>query len=163
MPEKVDFKPKQYHTITPQLICKYATKAIEFYTRVFGATDVRVMKGPNDAVMHAELTIGDSLIFVGDSMMGKTQYADAGAAAPTYLHIYVQDVDDIVSRFVAEGSTVDAPVQDMFWGDRWGKLTDPFGQQWGIATHKEDVSGEEMNKRMKAMFGGQGASAGASD
>ena len=162
MPGNVEFKPKQYHTITPQLICKNAAKAIEFYTRVFGATNVRVAKGPNDAVMHAELTIGDSIIFVGDSMMGKTQYADAGNAAPSYLHVYVENVDDTVSKFVAEGSTVDSPVQDMFWGDRWGKLTDPYGQQWGIATHIEDVAPEEMNKRMKATFGGQGAGAGAS-
>ena len=162
MPEIVDFKPKQYHTITPQLVCKDAAKAIEFYTRVFGATNVRIASGPNNAVMHAELTIGDSLIFIADSMMGKTQFAEHGTSAPTYLHVYVKDVDDVFNKFLAEGSKVEAPVENMFWGDRWGKLTDPFGQQWAIATHIEDVAPEEMNKRMKAMFGGQGAGAGAS-
>ena len=160
MPEKVHFQPKQYHTITANLVCQDAAKAVEFYKNVFKATNVRVMNGPNNLVMHAELTIGDTLIFVNDTMMGKTVYLAAGETAPTYLHIYVENVDETFKKALAEGATEDMAPQDMFWGDRWGKLRDPFGQQWGIATHIEDVAPEDMQKRMQSMMA-QGASAGA--
>jgi uncharacterized glyoxalase superfamily protein PhnB len=103
--------------------------------------------------MHAELKIGDSAFFVNDAL-GKMLPAEpiAGASNPMYIHLYVPDVDNVFSRAVAGGARVDMQVQDMFWGDRYGKLTDPFGQQWGIATHIEDVTPEEMKRRQEALF-----------
>ena len=145
--------PDGFHTLTPNLVCANAAGAIEFYKKVFGAVVNVHMPGPDGKVMHAELLIGDSKIFVNDTMSKMLPHvAETGASNPMYLHVYVPDVDTIYNRAVAAGSRVDQPLQDMFWGDRYGKLTDPFGQQWGIATHKEDVAPEEMARRQKEMF-----------
>ncbi len=145
--------PKNFHSITPNLICRNAAQAIDFYKAVFGANEMVRMPGPDGKIMHAELKIGDSPFFVND-MMGKSAVSspEHGAVNPTYLHLYVADVDTIFKRALEGGARVDMPVQDMFWGDRYGKLTDPFGQQWGIATHKEDVAPEEMKRRQDAFF-----------
>jgi PhnB protein len=153
MPKAVKPIPENYHTITPNLVCPNAAKAIDFYKAVFGATEIMRMSGPNGKIMHAELKIGDSPFFVNDAM-GKTAPAtpEPGATNPIYLHMYVANVDAIFNRAVESGARVDMPVQDMFWGDRYGKLTDPFGQQWGIATHKEDVAPDEMKRRQEAFF-----------
>ncbi len=145
--------PEGLHAITPNLICHNSAQAIEFYKVVFGATVKVRMDGPGGRVMHAELKIGDSTIFVNDSMSDKPSSGpEPGVNNPMYIHLYVADVDDVFGRAIRAGARADMPVQDMFWGDRYGKLTDPFGQQWGIATHKEDISGEEMKRRQEAFF-----------
>ncbi len=152
MSKAVNFKPEQYHSITPNLVSNNASGAIEFYKKVFGATGLRSMPGPGGKVAHAELQIGDSMLFINDTMSAAGIHgAEPGRSNPTYLHIYVEDVDKVFKTALAGGAREDVPVQDMFWGDRYGKLTDPFGQQWGIATHTEDVTPEEMQSRMNAM------------
>jgi len=144
--------PEGFRSLTPNLVTDNATGAIDFYKKVFGATELVRMPGPGGKVMHAELLIGDSKLFINDTMNPDgMRAADHSRTNPMYLHIYVENVDDTFKRALAAGSVEQMPVQDMFWGDRYGKLADPFGQQWGIATHKEDVSGEEMQRRMQAM------------
>jgi PhnB protein len=145
--------PDNFHSITPNLVCRNAAQAIDFYKVVFGATEIMRMPGPDGKIMHAVLKIGDSPFFVNDTM-SKTMPTgpEPGTTNPTYLHLYVANVDAIFNRAVESGARADMPVQDMFWGDRYGKLTDPFGQQWGIATHKEDVAPEELKRRQDAFF-----------
>jgi PhnB protein len=153
MAKAVNPIPENYHSITPSLVCRNAAQAIDFYKTVFGATETVRMPGPDGKIMHAELKIGDSTFFVNDPMT-KTLPAlpDAGSTNLTSLHLYVVNADAIFNRAVEAGARVDMPIQDMFWGDRFGRLTDPFGQQWGIATHKEDVAPEEMKRRQDAFF-----------
>jgi PhnB protein len=135
--------PDGYHSITPGCAVEGAAKAIDFYKKVFDAKEQFRMNGPGGTVAHAELRIGDSLFMMGD----------AGAQMPKYtmrVMLYTQDSDAVFKRAVEAGCKVDQPMQDMFWGDRAGRVTDPFGNNWFIATHKEDVSPEEMERRMKA-------------
>jgi len=141
--------PKGYHTITPFMTVRDAARAIEFYKQAFGAKEKGVMKGPEGKVMHAELVIGDSTIMLAD------EFPEFGSLSPqsiggsgTGLHIYIEDVDSAFDRAVQAGATVEMPVADMFWGDRYGKLRDPFGHKWSIGTHKADLSMEEMKKGM---------------
>jgi len=146
--------PKGYHSVTPYLALKDAAQAIDFYKRAFGAEEVERMAGPGGkGVMHAEITIGDSRVMLSDESPG------AGCSAPQSLggttcqmFIYVPDVDSAYQQAISAGATSTMPPADMFWGDRFGKLTDPFGHQWGLATHKEDVPAEEMKKRAEAFF-----------
>jgi PhnB protein len=143
--------PEGYHSITPQLTCRDAAKAIEFYKKAFGAKELMRMPGPGGKVMHAELEIGDSRFFLNDEMPGMSV-----APAPAKLHanalcIYTTDADATFARAVEAGAQADMPVALMFWGDRYGKLTDPFGHQWGLATHVEDVAPDEMQRRMEEM------------
>ncbi len=152
MSKATSFKPEQYHSLTPNLVSNSAAAAIEYYKKVFGATVLVNMPGPGGKVIHAELKIGDSQFFINDTMNSAgVRGAEPGSSNPMYLHLYVEDVDAVFNAALAAGARSDVPVQDMFWGDRYGKLTDPFGQQWGIATHTEDVSPEEIQLRMKAM------------
>ena len=144
--------PEKYHSLTPNLVCNNAAAAIDFYKKVFGATEIERHPGPDGKVIHAELKIGDSTIFLNDSMGKLAPGPEAGASNLMYLHLYVPDVDTIFNRAVTAGARVDMPVQDMFWGDRYGKLTDPYGQQWGIATHKEDVAAEDLPRRQQEFF-----------
>jgi uncharacterized glyoxalase superfamily protein PhnB len=144
--------PERYHSLTPNLVVQNAAGAIDFYKKVFGATEIERHPGPDGKVIHAELKIGDSIIFVNDSMGKLAPPADAGASNPMYLHLYVPDADTIFNRALTAGARVDMPIQNMFWGDRYGKLTDPFGQQWGIATHVEDVAPEDLPRRQQEFF-----------
>jgi PhnB protein len=151
---KVSHIPQGYHSVTPYLIIKGATQAIEYYKKVFGATEVFRMDAPGGKVGHAELQIGDSRIMLADenpSMGQGHSSATSIGASPVSLYIYIPDVDRVVERAVAAGAKIIRPVQDQFYGDRSGFLQDPFGHFWGIATHVEDVSPQEMEKRMKAM------------
>jgi len=153
MPNQVKPVPEGLRTMTPNLVCRNAARAIEFYKSAFGATELRRAPGPNGTIMHAELQIGDSKFFINDSMSKLSLPAPGeGVSNPMYIHLYVPDADTIFNRAVTGGARVDFPMQDMFWGDRYGKLTDPFGQQWGIATHIEDVAPEEMKRRQDAFF-----------
>ena len=139
--------PKGYHTLTPYMTVRNAARAIEFYKQAFGAEEKGVMKGPDGKVMHAELRIGDSLFMLAD------EYPEFGSLSPQSsggsgmgLHIYVEDVDSSFDRAIKAGGKVEMPVSDMFWGDRYGKLVDPFGHKWSIATHKQDLSAEDIEQ-----------------
>ncbi|HEX2713000.1 MAG TPA: VOC family protein [Candidatus Acidoferrales bacterium] len=144
--------PEGYHTATPYLIIQGAANAIDFYKKVFGATELMRMSGPGGKVMHAEIKIGDSPIMVADEFpeMG-VRGPQALGGSPVSIFLYVEDVDALAKRALAAGAKELMPVQDQFWGDRHGKLQDPFGHLWDIATHKEDVAPEEIRKRAAAM------------
>jgi PhnB protein len=144
--------PDGYHTITPHLAVRDAAKAIDFYARAFGAEELYRMPGPGGVVMHAELRVGDSIVMLGEEnpQMGASSPQTIGGS-PVSLLLYVKDVDASFARASAAGCAVQMPPTDMFWGDRYGKLQDPFGHHWALATHKEDVSPEEMARRMAAM------------
>ena len=157
--------PEGYHTVTPSLIVRDAPAAIEFYERAFGAQEVTRMTGPNGAVMHAELRIGDSMIMLGEEneQWGVVSPQTLGGA-PSSLHLYVEDADAVFARAVEAGAAVRHPLENAFWGDRYGKLTDPFGHVWGIATHLKDMTDEEVRKagdewmaKMEAQQGAQPA------
>jgi PhnB protein len=142
--------PEGYHTLTPSLTVRDAARAIEFYKQAFGA-EVRggVAKGPDGKVMHAELQIGDSVIMLTDEFpeFGSLSPQSSGGAGMS-LHIYVDGVDAAFDRAVKAGAQVEMPVSDQFWGDRYGKLKDPFGHKWSIATHIKDMSADEMKRSM---------------
>src|SRR5215813_3755782 len=152
---KVSPIPQGYHTITPYLVIKGAAQAIEYYKKVFGATEVVRMNGPDGKIGHAELQIGDSHLMLADenpSMgQGYTSAATIGNS-PVSLYVYIPDVDRVFEKAIAEGAKVLKPVQDQFYGDRSGFFQDPFGHLWGVATHVEDVSPEQMEERMKKLM-----------
>ena len=147
--------PKGYHRVNIHLTFKDATKAIEFYKKAFGATQTMLMPGPTgQGVMHAEIIVGDTTIFLADDMMGRGQTVDAGAASAFVPHVWVDDADATWKRAVEAGCKEVMPLADQFWGDRYGQIVDPFGLRWAIATHVEDVPPEEMGKRAAKQFGG---------
>jgi PhnB protein len=146
--------PDDYPLITPYLCVKGAANAIEFYQKAFGATERMRISAPGGTIGHAELAIGKALIMLAD------EYPDIAfrspvtlGGSPVVVHMYVEDVDAFCSRAVAAGATLTRPVADQFYGDRVGQLRDPFGHAWSIATHKEDVSHEEMAKRAAVLDG----------
>jgi PhnB protein len=141
--------PDGYHTLTPFLTVRDAVRAIEFYKQAFGAVERGVMKGPDGKVMHAELKIGDSIIMLSDEFpeFGTVSPQTVGGS-PMGLHVYVDGVDAAFDRAVKAGAQVEMPVMDQFWGDRYGKLKDPFGHKWSIATHTKDLSMDEMKSGM---------------
>ncbi|HUB79432.1 MAG TPA: VOC family protein [Bryobacteraceae bacterium] len=143
--------PHGYHAVTPYLVVNDAAKAIEFYKRAFGAKELSRMQGPPGKIGHAELQIGDSIIMLADEMpQMDTKSPQALGGTTAGLFLYVQDVDAAFQKAVGAGAKETMPLADMFWGDRYGRLMDPFGHSWSIATHKEDVAPEEMEKRMHA-------------
>jgi PhnB protein len=144
--------PDNFHSITPNLICRNVAQAIDFYKKAFGATERVRMPGPDGKIVHAELKIGDSILFLGEPMTKTVAAPEPGAVNPMSIYLYVEDVDAVFNRAVAAGARVDMPLQDMFWGDRSGRITDPYGHQWGLATHKEDVAPEDMKRRQDAFF-----------
>ena len=151
---KVHYIPKGYNAVTPYLVVKGAAQAIEYYQDVFGATIVVRMDGPDGKVGHAELQIGDSRIMLADEnpSMGQGHIsATTVGGSPVSLYVYVPDCDKIIEKAVAGKAKILKPVQDQFYGDRSGFIQDPFGHLWGIATHKEDVSAEDMQERMKKL------------
>jgi PhnB protein len=147
--------PEGYHTATPYLIVKGAAGAIEFYKKAFGATELLRMAQPDGKIGHAEIKIGDSPIMLADEFpeMGARSPQSLGGS-PVSILLYVEDVDRVFNQAVAAGAKVARPVKDEFYGDRIGGVTDPFGHQWYIATHKEDVAPEELKKRAAAAHGG---------
>jgi PhnB protein len=143
--------PDGYHSVTPYLTVKDGHKAIDFYQRAFGARVRLMMPGPNNSVGHAELEIGDSVFMLADEspQAGKSPTTLGGTSSGVML--YVTDVDKTFKQAVDAGAKATSQPENMFWGDRFGRLTDPFGHDWSLATHVEDVSPEEMQKRMAAM------------
>jgi PhnB protein len=151
---KVKAIPEGYHTVTPHLVVRGADRAIDFYKRAFGAEEqFRIAAPDGKSLMHAEIKIGSSIVFLGDESldMGCRSPQSLGGSAGS-LNLYVEDVDAAFQRAVAAGAQVKMPVTDMFWGDRYGRVLDPFGHEWGLATHKEDVSPGEIAKRAEAFF-----------
>jgi PhnB protein len=153
MAAKVKSIPKGYHTVTPYLVLNDCARALDFYRNAFGAQEVSRMDGPGGKVMHAEIRIGDSMIMLSDEMPGSAcRSPQSLGGTTTSIFLYVDDVDSFMRQAQNAGARIDMPAADMFWGDRYGKLTDPFGHSWGAATHKEDVAPDEMKKRAQAFM-----------
>jgi PhnB protein len=144
--------PEGYHSVTPYLVVDGASRAIEFYKRAFGAVERFRMPAPDDTVGHAEIQIGDSVIMLSDPFPRMGSSAPSGTQESAGLMLYVADVDAVFKQAVDAGATVTMPLDNQFWGDRYGKVRDPFGHSWHLATHVEDVSPEEMMKRAEAAF-----------
>ena len=140
--------PDGYHTVTPYLICKGAGEALDWYKKALGAEEKFRMPGPGGVVAHAEFVLGDSTVMMADEFpdMGAKSPATLGGS-PVGLCIYVSDCDAVFNRAVAAGAKVERPMQDQFYGDRSGTVTDPYGHKWTIATHTEDLTPEEIGER----------------
>jgi PhnB protein len=143
--------PDGYHAITPYLIVSGGAKALDFYAHAFGAVERLRMQDPSGKVRHAEIVVGGACVMLAD------EHAEIGAlsphtvgGSPVGIHLYVEDVDAVVARAVAAGATLMRAVADQFYGDRVGGITDPFGHRWSIATHKEDLTSEELQRRAAA-------------
>jgi PhnB protein len=151
---KVKAIPDGMHAITPHLVCAGAADAIEFYKKAFNAVEETRMPGPNGRLMHALIRIGGSAVMLVDEM---PEWGSLGPKAlkgsPVTIHLYVEDADAAVARAVSAGAKVTMPVADMFWGDRYGQLEDPFGHRWSVATHTRDMTPEEMMAAMQSMAG----------
>ena len=144
--------PSGMHSLTPHLICGGAADPIGFYKAAFGAVEMSRLPGPAGKVMHAMLRIGDSTLMMVDEnpecgMLGPKSLK----GSPVVVHLYVENVDKTVAQAVAAGAKITMPVADMFWGDRYGQLEDPFGHRWSVATHTHDVTAEEMRQAMAKM------------
>ena len=147
--------PDGHHSITPHLVIKGASDAIAFYQKAFGAKEIyrMPMPGPDGAIrlMHAEIEIGDSKVFIADEFP-EWGSAGPGASSPVTIHLYVTDADATFAKAVEAGANVVMPLMDAFWGDRYGKVVDPFGHNWSIAEHLEDLNPEQLAERMAAAF-----------
>jgi len=145
--------PEGMHSLTPHLVCAGAADAIEFYKKAFNAVEGGRMPGPDGKLMHAMVRIGDSALMLVDEM---PQHGALGPkslkGSPVTIHLYVNDVDATVAQAVKAGAKVTMPVDEMFWGDRYGQLEDPFGHRWSVATHKRDLTTEQIREGMKAMM-----------
>jgi len=146
--------PDGMHTVTPHLVCAGAADAIEFYKKAFNAVEGGRLPGPNGRLMHAWIRIEGSVVMLVDEM---PEWGALGPkslkGSPVTIHLYVDNVDAFVKRAVAAGARITMPVADQFWGDRYGKLEDPFGHHWSVATHLREVSPEEMQQAMRKMGG----------
>ena len=141
--------PEGAHTITPHLVIRGAAAAIDFYKKAFGAIELNRAAGPGDGVMHAELKIGNSILFLADEFPQFGSFSPQHfKGSPVVINLYVEDTDKVFNQAVAAGAQVRMPPQNMFWGDRYAKLADPFGHEWSLATHIEDVPPAEMKQRM---------------
>ena len=141
--------PEGMHSLTPHLVCAGAAEAIEFYKKAFNAIELASLPGPAGKLMHALVRIGDSMVMLVDEF---PQWGSLGPKAlkgsPVVLHLYVEDVDAQVKQAVAAGAKLTMPVADMFWGDRYGQVEDPFGHKWSVATHTRDLTPEEIKAGM---------------
>jgi PhnB protein len=151
--------PEGYHTVTPYLAVEDAQEAIDFYGRALGATERSRMPGPENTIAHAELEIGDSLVMLSDPFpQASTKTPKELGGTSVNIFLYVDNVDDFVQKALDAGATLTAPVEDQFWGDRFGVVTDPFGHTWSVATHVEDVAPEEIAERAKTAMAGMASS-----
>jgi len=144
--------PEGMHTLTPHIVCEGAADALAFYKKAFNAEELMRLPGPNGKIMHAAVRIGDSVLMLMDDF---PEWGTLGPKAlkgtPTVLHLYVNDADAAMQQAVAAGAQVTMPAADMFWGDRYGQVVDPFGHRWSIATHKQDLTPEEIQQNMAKM------------
>jgi PhnB protein len=144
--------PQHMHSVTPHLVCDGAADAIEFYKKAFGAVEGGRMQTPDGKIMHAEVRIGDSTVMLVDEF---PDYGSIGPkklnGSPVTIHLYVPDVDRVFEQALAAGATVRMPLDNQFWGDRYGQVVDPFGHNWSIATHVKDMTQEEMMAAMNEM------------
>jgi PhnB protein len=142
---KVKPIPEGMHSLTPHLICEGASEAIEFYKRAFNAIEVSRLPGPNGKLMHAAIRVGDSTMMLVDAMPEWGAFGPiALKGSPVFIHLFVENVDAVVAQALAAGAKLTMPVADMFWGDRYGQLTDPFGHSWSVATHLRDMTPQEI-------------------
>ena len=145
--------PKGYHTVTPSIFVRGAAKAIEFYKAAFGAQERMRFPGPDGLIMHAEITVGDSVIMLADEMGDQGgRSPEALGGTPVSFFVYGDDVDAAWKRAVEAGATPVVPLADQFWGDRTGCLKDPFGHQWWLAQHVKDMTPEELQKAAESFF-----------
>ena len=144
--------PEGYRTVTPHLVCDKAGEAIDFYKKAFGAVELARMPGPDGRIMHAELRIGDSAIMLADAF---PEFGSQGPLAlkgsPVTIHVYENDADAVWARALEAGARPTMELADMFWGDRYGQVADPFGHLWSIATHKRDMTDEQIMDAMRDM------------
>jgi PhnB protein len=152
---KVNPIPADMHTVTPHIVCAGAAQAIEFYKKAFGATEEARLPGPDGKLMHAMIRINGSAVMLVDEnpewgMLGPKSLK----GTPVTIHLYVEDADAFVTKAEKAGARVTMPVAEMFWGDRYGKIEDPFGHHWSVGTHVRDVSMEEAQQAMRKMAGG---------
>lgn len=147
--------PEGCHTVTPHLIVRGAAEAIEFYKKAFGAKEIRRAPGPDGkSIMHAELQLGDSRIYLADEFPDMGSLSPLGLkGTPVVIHLWFEDVDAAFDRAVKAGATVRLPLGDQFWGDRYGQILDPYGHHWSLGAHVKDVTPAEMMEAMKAAFG----------
>jgi PhnB protein len=149
--------PEGYHALTPSIAVDNAAEAIEFYKRAFGAKERMRMDTPMGTVGHAELEIGDSVLMLADPMpQSSVKPPKELGGTSVGIFMYVEDVDEVVQQVIDAGGSVIMPIEDQFWGDRFGAVADPYGHEWLIATHKEDLSPEEIAERGKAAFAAMG-------
>jgi uncharacterized glyoxalase superfamily protein PhnB len=152
MTAQVEPIPEGMRTVTPHLVCDGAADAIEFYKKAFNAVETARMQTPDGKIMHASVRIGDSNVMLVDEF---PDYGSVGPkklnGSPVTLHVYVPNVDQVFEQAVAAGATVRMPVEDQFWGDRYGQVVDPFGHNWSIATHVKDMAPDEMVRAMEEM------------
>ena len=143
--------PDGFHTLTPHLVVKGASRAIDFYKKAFAAEEIRRMPGPDGkSIMHAELKIGNSrLMLVDEFPEMNARGPESIGGTPVTIHMFVEDADAVFNRALDAGAEARMPLADMFWGDRYGVLADPFGHLWSVATHKEDLAPEEVRNRMQ--------------
>ncbi len=146
--------PQGMHTLTPHITVRGANKAIQFYEDAFGAEELMRHAMPDGRIVHADLKIGDSHLMLNDEFpeMGGCSAPPPAAIPPYAIQLYVEDVDETFHRAVRAGARVTMPVSDMFWGDRYGQLVDPFGYRWAIATRKEELTPDEMRRRSEEFF-----------
>jgi len=154
MPTSAKPIPEGFHTVTPSLVVRGAAKAIDFYKKALGAEELVRMPSPDGSIMHAELKIGNSIIFLSDEMQmpGAPKSPQTLGGVSGTLNIYVPDVDQTFNQAVAAGGKEAMPVADQFWGDRYGSFVDPFGHVWGVGTHKEELTPQEMQQRAQEFF-----------
>ncbi|MCL4196452.1 MAG: VOC family protein [Phycisphaerales bacterium] len=147
--------------LIPHLVVQGCDKALDFYKKAFGAEEICRMPSPDGRVMHAEIRIGSAMIFLADDFPeycgGKARNPKALGNTPVTLHQYVKNCDAAIDRAAKAGATVTMPATDMFWGDRYGVITDPFGHSWAFATHIKDMTPEEMSQAAEAAFAGAGS------
>ncbi len=149
--------PDGMHSITPHLVCAGAADAIEFYKKAFNAVELARLADPDGKLMHAMLQIGDSVLMLNDEYIDWNVLGPKTVGgSPVTIHLYVTDVDSAFAQALEAGATVKMPLSDMFWGDRYGVLVDPFGHNWSLATHVHDLSPEEIAEAMKQQSGGCG-------
>lgn len=152
MSEAVKPIPDGFTSVTPYLTCEGADRAIAFYTKAFGAVEIARMQGPDGKIMHAEIRIGNARVMLSDDFPEFGGHGPLALKGTTVMiHLYVEDADAAWAKALEAGATVTMPLDDAFWGDRFGMLTDPFGHRWSIATHMKDLTPEQIEEGMKSM------------